>query len=219
MATLAQESLTFETQVSLQVVYEAPESPALLRRTLTGAVTWQQRNETTVERALRSPSVAPQWVAALLAWGASVTGLDGPEELLADFLHRSAGQRGRAAAVHLPLNIPGRTWGEAHVARTPADVPIVAAIAVVDWRGDVVHQAHLALTGVWRVPVRLAESVDALIGGPMGDEQIAQVALAVQNEATPPDDFFGSADYRRAMAGVLTRRALEQCRGQEVGNG
>ncbi len=209
---VATQSLVLEAQTPLQVVYEAPDSPDLLRRTLSGAVTWQQRNETTVERALRSPNLAPQWVAALLALSASVTFSDGPEEPLAVYLRRKRGQRSQPAAVHLPLNVPGRTWGESHIARTPADRPIVTAIAVTDWADGVIRQARLALTGVWPTPVQLAESAAALVGGPLDDDRIEQVASAVQQEVSPPDDFYGSADYRRAMAAVLARRALEACR-------
>jgi len=212
MVTGVKESFILKAQTPLQAVYEAPDSPALLRRTLSGIVTWQQRNETTVERALRSLNVAPQWVAALLSLGASVTCSDGQEKPLADFLRRRGERRGKLAAVHLPLNVPDRTWGESHVARTPADPPIVAAIAVVDWAYGVVHQARLALTGVWRVPAQLAESVGVLVGGPLDNEQIEWVVSSVQQEVLPPDNFFGSTDYRREMAAVLTRRALKGCK-------
>jgi hypothetical protein len=40
---------------------------------LTGVLSWQARNEKSVWQALMSPRVAPLWVAALLALGATVT--------------------------------------------------------------------------------------------------------------------------------------------------
>jgi CO/xanthine dehydrogenase FAD-binding subunit len=33
----------------------------------------------------------------------------------------------------------------------------------------------------------------------------------VQAEVTPKGDYRGGAEYRKAMAGVMTRRALQQC--------
>jgi CO/xanthine dehydrogenase FAD-binding subunit len=46
---------------------------------------------------------------------------------------------------------------------------------------------------------------------------IRAVATAVEDEVEPEGDFRGSEEYRRAMAGVLTRRALEQCLEKETG--
>jgi CO/xanthine dehydrogenase FAD-binding subunit len=202
--------LNLEAESPLQVVYQATSSPELLRRTLAGPLTWQQRNEITVRRALRSPGQAPVWVAALLAWGAAVI-CEGEEQPLSDFLLRR-GTQPLLEVLRVPLASTDRTWGESHVGRSPADPPIVGAVAVVDWTGGVVRAARLALTGVWPVPARLASSADMLIGSGLDDEQLEKVASAVRGELSPPDNFLGSVAYRREMASVLTRRALERCR-------
>lgn len=207
----AKTSLSLGAQASLQAVYEAPASPELLRRTLSNTLTWQARNENTIAKVILSPNLAPQFVAALLALGARA--LFGEEEgELADYLHRTLSHHQRLLTVRLPLNVPGRRWGESHVARTPADEPIVAAIAVVDLADGVVRRARLALTGAWPEHAWLAESAGLLVGGALSDDRIQQVAITVVREVEPPDDFRGSADYRRAMAAVLTRRTLEDCR-------
>jgi CO/xanthine dehydrogenase FAD-binding subunit len=104
--------------------------------------------------------------------------------------------------------------GEAYVARTPSDSPIVLAVAAVDISDGVISRARVALTGVWDEPVRLAEAPSNLVGGPLNQDTIAATAAAVEAEVSPQGDFRGSVEYRRAMAGVLTRRALERC--QEV---
>jgi CO/xanthine dehydrogenase FAD-binding subunit len=204
--------LSLSAQASLQAVYEATAIPELLRHALTGATTWQKRNETTVEKTILSPSLAPQWVAALLALGARVAiQQEEQEEPLPDFMRRKEPHNGKLLAVNLPLDVAGRVWGESHVARTPADEPIVAAIAVVDLIGDSVRQARLALTGVWREPVRLAQSAKLLVEGALNGAHIQQVVAAVEREVTPRGDLRGSARYRRAMAAVLARRALNEC--------
>jgi carbon-monoxide dehydrogenase medium subunit len=208
----AQAWLSLGAQASLQAVYEATAGPGLLRRALTGRITWQECNETTVAKATLYAHLAPQWVAALLALGGRVAiQQEEQEEPLTDFIWRKESHRGELVAVQLPLSVAGRVWGESHVARTPADEPIVGAVAVVDLTGDVVRQARLALTGVWREPVRLAQSADLLVGGPLNDDRIRQAAAAVEREVTPLSDFRGGAEYRRAMAGVLARRALNEC--------
>ncbi len=203
-------SLNLEAETPLQVVYEAPGIPELFRRTLTGPLTWQQRNETTIQRALRSPTQAPQWVAALLAWDAMVI-CKGKEHLLAGFLLQR-GLQPTLEALRVPLDNLNRTWGESRVARSPADPPIVAVIAVADWTDGLVKSARLALTGVWHSPAQLAKSAAMLAGGVLDDGKIEAVVAAVQQEVSPPDNFLGSAEYRREMAAVLTRRALQACR-------
>lgn len=208
-----------EAESSLQSVLDSSECPPLLRRTLTGALSWQARGETSVQRALTSLRIAPQWVAALLALGATVTVEEdaGPAEAtLEATLQQRKGRH--VTALHVPLGSAGVRWGEAHVARTPADEPIVAAIAVVEMCGDTVRQARLALTGTWPEAVRLAEAADRLVGDSLDETAIRAVAEAVEDEVAPRGDFRGSEEYRRAMAGVLTRRALEGCLRREVAN-
>lgn len=202
--------LRIEAQTTLQEIFEAADSPELLRQTLSGAISWQKRNGTTVAEAVYSPNLVPQWVAALLALGTHVEfpNGDGP---LVDFLRRTEPHHNHLQALLVPLNVPGRVWGEVHVGRTPTDSPIVSVIAVVDLGEEVVRRARLALTGVWRAPARLAEAADLLAGQPLNHATIGQVKDVIEAEVSPPDDFRGTAVYRRAMAGTLTHRALMAC--------
>jgi CO/xanthine dehydrogenase FAD-binding subunit len=149
----------------------------------------------------------PQCLAALLALGATVT-VD-TEVPLEHLLEDEA--KGQVKALHVPIQGPQSRWGEAHVGRTPADEPIVAAFAAVRMDAGVVDQARVALIGVWPQSVRLAEAPGVLVGEPLSGERIRDVAVAVEEEVEPRGDYLGSTPYRRAMAGVLTRRALEAC--------
>ncbi|MBN1178991.1 MAG: hypothetical protein JXD18_07255 [Anaerolineae bacterium] len=196
-----------EADATLQAILDQADSPALLRQTLTGALAWQVRNETTVARALRAPRIAPQWIAALLALGATVT-VEGDGSQAEIPLKKLNGET--VSALHVPTGA-GRRWGEARVARTPSDEPIVAAFAVVDLDGGIVRQARVALTGAWPEAARLAQAAAQLAGGPLNADRIQSVADGVMAEVAPEGDFLGSADYRREMAGVLTRRALARC--------
>lgn len=209
---------SIDADALLQSVLDRPDAPPLLRQALSGVLSWQTRNETPVRRTLTSPRLAPQWVAALLVQGATVTieAEDGPSDVPLELLLEHRGE-GAVAALHVPPGGPGWRWSEAHVARTPADEPIVAAFAIVDVRDGVVEQARVALTGAWPEPVRLADAPAVLAGGPLDAERIRAVAAAIEQEVVPQGDFLGSEEYRRAMAGVLARRALEACLHQEAG--
>lgn len=201
-----------DSDSSLQSVVERPETPSLLRQMLTSTLSWQARNETSVRKALASPRVAPQWVAALLALGATVS-IETDGDTAETPLMEARGADIRA----LHIRAEGLRWGEAHVARTPADDPIVAAVAALKLGGGMVEEARVALTGVWPEAVRLAQAPAKLVGGSLGRERIEAVAEAVEQEVQPKGDFLGSEAYRRAMAAVMTRRALEACMGWGVG--
>ena len=70
----SQSGLTLEAHTPLQIIYEAPETPDLLRQTLGDPLTWQLRNESSILKVILSPNLAPQFVAALLALGHLVAG-------------------------------------------------------------------------------------------------------------------------------------------------
>jgi CO/xanthine dehydrogenase FAD-binding subunit len=73
--------------------------------------------------------------------------------------------------------------------RTPADRAIVAAVV----RHTSTGELRIALTGVAATPVVIA-AIDSI------------------DELRPPGDFRGSSEYRRALAGTHTARALEAVR-------
>jgi CO/xanthine dehydrogenase FAD-binding subunit len=209
---------TVDAAATLQSLVDSPECPELLCRALTGVHSWQSRTETTVRQALKASQLMPQWLAALLALGAAVTveGEDGPEPgrsnrkvPLEDLLEHKV--QGQVTALHIPAQDSHTRQGVAYVARTSADEPIVAAFATVKMNAGAVVEARVALTGAWPEPVRLSEAPGMLVGGPLSEERIKAVAAAVEEEVAPQGDYLGSAIYRRAMAGVLTRRALEAC--------
>jgi carbon-monoxide dehydrogenase medium subunit len=206
-------SLALNIKDSLQTLYEHPACPQLLHVVLSQVASWQERNETTLGVALRW---SPDLCAALLVMGTRVRTNKNDtqpagEEFLADFLSR----RGTIASLielSLPLEVPERVFGHAHVRRTPGDIPIVSAYAAVDLGEGQVKAARLALTGVWREQPQLVESVSRLVGNPLSDEAISTSAKAIAKETNPKDNYLGSAEYRREMAEVLTRRALTMCR-------
>ncbi|MGH2734693.1 MAG: FAD binding domain-containing protein [Actinomycetota bacterium] len=64
----------------------------------------------------------------------------------------------------------------------------------------------VALTNMGEVPLRAEAVEQALASG----SDAATASQEADKNTSPPSDPFGSADYRKAMARVLTRRALEE---------
>lgn len=215
---MTQETWSVEAGASLQSILDRPDTPPLLRQALTGPHSWQMRNETPIGRALKAPRLAPEWVAALLVLDASVVleGDAGPMEVSLEVL-LDGSFREEILTLHVPLAAGERLhWGAARVARTPADGPIVSAYAVVGVVAGVVQRARLALTGVSPDTVYLSDAASDLVNAELNEERIRHVADGVEQQVTPEGDFLGSAEYRRAMAGVLARRALEECLRKET---
>jgi CO/xanthine dehydrogenase FAD-binding subunit len=203
---------TLDGDASVQSVVERDDCPELIRQALTRLFSWQVRVETSVRRALASPRLAPPFVAVLLALGADVTiGEDDDAQRVPVRSFVEGVAKGRLSAIHLPVCGGQRRCGQAVVARTPVDDPIVAAYAAVELDGARICQARVALTGVWPEPARLAQAPRDLVGGRASLPVIERVAAKVAQEVAPQGDYLGTAEYRVAMAEVLTRRALAAC--------
>jgi carbon-monoxide dehydrogenase medium subunit len=62
------------------------------------------------------------------------------------------------------------------------------------------------------VPVRANDAEQLLERKSLSSERLETAAQAAANRLAPSGDFLGSAEYRREMAIVLARRALQSAR-------
>ena len=76
--------------------------------------------------------------------------------------------------------------------------------------GDTCEDVKIALGSVGVTPIRAIETEAALRGRTMTPQLMRQAVKVVEGEVDPLDDFRGSANYKRQMAQVFARRALEQ---------
>jgi carbon-monoxide dehydrogenase medium subunit len=97
--------------------------------------------------------------------------------------------------------------------RTEDDYATVAVAACAESAGGVCRNVRVALAAAGPTPVHASAVEQALEGRPATAAAIRSAAEAVTEEVDPLDDFRGSASYKRAMAVVFTRRALEQVLG------
>lgn len=98
--------------------------------------------------------------------------------------------------------------------RTADDYATVAVAALVSLEEDgaTCREARIALGAVGPTVVRATAAEQALRGAPLTDEAIRAAAASVPAAVDPLTDYRGSADYKRDMAEVWTRRALVEAR-------
>jgi carbon-monoxide dehydrogenase medium subunit len=94
--------------------------------------------------------------------------------------------------------------------RTADDYATVSVAALATVENGVCQEIRVALGAVAPKPIRATAVEDALRGQSVTPEAIRAAAEAVADQVDPLTDFRGSDDYKRDMAVVFTRRALEQ---------
>jgi aerobic carbon-monoxide dehydrogenase medium subunit len=94
---------------------------------------------------------------------------------------------------------------------SPVDRPIVSVATLIARAPDKgCADARIVLGGVAPTPMRAQTAESLLVGRALDQRTFAEVANSAAQEAQPISDISASADYRREMVRVLTRRALDQ---------
>lgn len=96
------------------------------------------------------------------------------------------------------------------VARTPSDQPIVCVCASARIENGIAYDVRIALGGVGNIGVRASTVEKILEGQSIADSFIEKAASVAADGLSPQSDYRGSAEYRKEMAVVLTRRALKE---------
>jgi aerobic-type carbon monoxide dehydrogenase small subunit (CoxS/CutS family)/CO/xanthine dehydrogenase FAD-binding subunit len=155
--------------------------------------------------------------AALLALNAVfvVTRRDGALEIPAVRFLRDARADLREGGLLTSLFVPGTPQGAAleRVAVLPSAPSLVAVAAAVSFSGGKCARVRVAVTGLTGPPSRDTDAEAKLEGTAANDDDVARCAEAVSRLAFR-DDAHAPASYRREVAPVLARRALDRALAQ-----
>src|SRR5579864_8837109 len=110
--------------------------------------------------------------------------------------------------VRFPAAQPGTGVSFQEVARRHGDFAIVGLAASLVLAGGAISDARLAFSGLSDVPVRAAAAEDLLVGERPSAELFDEAARRATADVDPPDDLYGSSDYRKTVAAALVRRSL-----------
>jgi CO/xanthine dehydrogenase FAD-binding subunit len=114
------------------------------------------------------------------------------------------------AEIRLPVMPMGAGFALEEFARRHGDFAIVAIAAMVVLDAARCKQARLATAGAGPVPLRLRAAEEILERDGVTDAAIDAAARHAAELVSPDSDIHASADYRRHLTMVLTRRALKR---------
>lgn len=158
------------------------------------------------------PAVMLALQATLVARGPAGERRIGAREFFADYLTTALAATEILTEIRVP--ILGAGWGVAYekfqrTAQAWAIVAVAVAVQVSDGR---IGAARIGLANMGATPLRATATEQALVGAPASPDgpgsALAEACALAADGTSPPSDLGGSADYRRHLARVLTRRAL-----------
>jgi carbon-monoxide dehydrogenase medium subunit len=179
----------------------------------------QVRNRGTIAGSLAHGDPASDLPAVMLIAEGSVTvrGSGGERSIAAadlfqDYLETSVGADEVITSVSVPA-FDGWGFGYEKFNRRSEDWAMVAVAAIVKRVDNVIEDVRVGLTNMGSVPLRASAVEEALRGQPATAEAVAAAAEQAAEGTDPPADLNASAEYKRHLARVLTRRALAEAAG------
>ena len=179
----------------------------------------QVRNRGTIGGSLAHGDPASDLPGVLLAAEGTVTvqGQGGQRtleasELFRDYLQTALQPIEVLTEVRLPA-LDGYGFSYQKFNRRSEDWAMVAVSALIKQTGDICEDARVGMTNMGSVPLRAQAVEAALRGQPLNADTITAAADQAAEGTDPPADLNATADYKRHLARVLCRRALQEAAG------
>jgi carbon-monoxide dehydrogenase medium subunit len=157
--------------------------------------------------------------ALMLALGASfaLRGSGGERVVTAEDFFRGPFDTALAAGeiltkILIPVPAAGSGYCYAKLKRKTGDFASAAAAVLLRMQGGTVADVRIALTNVGPTPLRAKDAEASLRGRPPDDAAIGAAAKLAMAICDPAADQRGDAQYKTAMAGEMTVRALTTAR-------
>lgn len=94
--------------------------------------------------------------------------------------------------------------------RRSGALAVVGIAVAVTVNGGTITEAKIAIGAAAPTPIRAREAEKSLQGKTISDDLLAEAGVIASGESKPISDIRGSAEYRRDLIRVLTRRALHK---------
>lgn len=131
---------------------------------------------------------------------------------------RTALARGEVVeALRLPAPRPDEAGAYLKFSRVDGDFATACVAVRVALSDGLVTAVRLAVGGCGPAPFRVPAAEAALVGSPPGADALARLGAAYAEAADPPDDFRGSAEFRRMILPGLIGRAVARAAAKLAG--
>ena len=110
--------------------------------------------------------------------------------------------------IRIPVPAAGSGYCYAKLKRKVGDFATAAAAVTLRMQGGTVQDVAIALTNVAATALKARAAEDSLRGKALNDASVAEAARLAMSICDPATDQRGDAEYRTAMAGEMTQRAL-----------
>ena len=129
-----------------------------------------------------------------------------------DYLMTDLGEREVVTEVRVPKLGSNTGWSYKKFSRRSQDWATVGVAAVVERSNGSIGSARIALTAMGSTPIRASAVEQALSGA--SPDAVAEAAQSADEGTSPASDDAASAEFRRHLARVWTRRAVEEALGR-----
>ena len=114
--------------------------------------------------------------------------------------------------IRIPIPAAGTGWCYAKLKRKIGDFATAAAAVLLTMKGDTVKDVSIALTNAGVTALKAREAEDSLRGKKLDDAAMAEAARLAMSICKPAEDLRGRVEYKLAMSGAMTQRALRTAR-------
>ncbi|MEK9658521.1 MAG: xanthine dehydrogenase family protein subunit M [Chloroflexota bacterium] len=208
------------TQRAMETSADVRKSAPLLANAYSRVATVRIRNAATVGGGLAHADPAMDPPPSLLVLDASVRLVSASGErtvpigeFYADYYETVAEPDEIVAGLSVPAQPQGEWVYTKYLPRTEDDYATVSVAALGRVEGGKVAEVRVGLGAVAPTALRASVVEDALRGEKPTPAAVREAAALVADIVDPTSDVRGSADYKREMAVVFTRRALERVLG------
>jgi carbon-monoxide dehydrogenase medium subunit len=133
-------------------------------------------------------------------------------EFFKDYLFTDLEPQEVVTEVRVPKLGSTTGWSYKKFSRRSQDWAVVGVAAVVERDNGSISSARIGLTSMGSTPIR-ASAVEEALSGASAD-QVAEAANSADEGTSPASDDAASAEFRRHLARVWTRRAVEEALGR-----